>query len=97
MNLENEISAVSGCAFNFALEDNDSERNHEEVEPCLRKADAISIAKQYAEERYHQAQYDLIVMITQDMFNACSLNLPLEYVGNLKKQLKSKLATETEK
>ena len=50
MNLENEISAVSGCAFNFALDDNDSERNHEEVEPCLRKADAIRIAKQYAEE-----------------------------------------------
>lgn len=59
--------------------------------------DAINIAKQYARERYHQAQYDLIVMITQDMFNACSLNLPLEYVGNLKKQLKSKLTTETEK
>lgn len=97
MNLENEISAVSGCAFNFALDDNDSERNHEEVEPCLRKADAIRIAKQYAEERYNQAQYDLVVMITQDIFDACSLNLPLEYVNNLKKQLKTKLATGEKK
>lgn len=51
MNLENEINAVSGCAFNFALEDNDSERNHEEIEPCLRKADAIRIAKELCEEQ----------------------------------------------
>ena len=51
MNLENEINAVSSCAFNFALEDNDSERNHEEVEPCLRKADALRIAQELCEEQ----------------------------------------------
>ena len=71
--------------------------NYMSIESIINLRDAIRIAKQYAEERYHQAQYDLIVMITQDMFNACSLNLPLEYVGNLKEQLKSKLTTETEK
>jgi hypothetical protein len=50
MNLENEIASVSGCAHNFSLEDAESDRNDEEMEPCLRKSDAIRIANQYAEE-----------------------------------------------
>jgi len=85
MNLENEM-------FEARIKDDDMS-----TESIINLHDAIRIAKEYAEKRYNQAQYDLIIMIIQDMFNACSLNLPLEYVGNLKKQLKSKLATETEK
>jgi hypothetical protein len=92
MNLENEMRNKSFTPSKF---EQNTDASAWKPKTLIDVEDAINIAKQYAEERYYQAQYDLIVMITQDMFNACSLNLPLEYVGNLKKQLKSKLATET--
>lgn len=58
--------------------------------------DALTIAREYAEKRYKQAQYDLVVMIAQDMFNVGALSADLEYLAKLKKQLKGQLATEAQ-
>lgn len=58
--------------------------------------DAIRIANEFAEERYKQAQYDLVVMIAQDMFNVGALSADLEYLAKLKRQLKEQLATEVQ-
>lgn len=50
MDLDGRIGQASDCAHNLALEDTESERNGEAVESCLRKSDALAIAKEYAGE-----------------------------------------------
>lgn len=57
----------------------------EEVETF--KKDLITFIKNEVKEAEHQGQKNLLERIIQDMFNASALNIPMNYIYHLKKEI----------